>query len=77
MANKIVGGNKHAGAMTLNFDGGVLRTYNAGTSNWISKGSGTENAYVERAAPPSTPAATPWALASSCNTAEAVPSTAA
>ena len=56
--NTIIGGSGSTGAMVLNFDGGVLKPYNAGNTNWISKGTGAANVYVKEGGAYSTPAAT-------------------
>jgi T5SS/PEP-CTERM-associated repeat protein/autotransporter-associated beta strand protein len=48
LANAIVGGSTSTSTMAVYFDGGVLRPYNASNSNWISKGAGTANVYIQK-----------------------------
>jgi T5SS/PEP-CTERM-associated repeat protein/autotransporter-associated beta strand protein len=45
--NAVIGGNSATGVGTLNFDGGILKPYNAGNSAWITTGSGSGNVYIK------------------------------
>ena len=46
-ANTITGGSVSTGVMSLNFDGGILKPYNASNAAWIITGSGSGNVYIE------------------------------